>query len=62
MSYVTSQDGTRIWYDVIGNGDPLVLIGGSSLVSNQWEFGLRFRLEGGQARRQGRRGCRDTRG
>jgi pimeloyl-ACP methyl ester carboxylesterase len=40
MPKVTSKDGKKIWYDVVGSGDPLVLIGGSSLVSNQWEFML----------------------
>jgi pimeloyl-ACP methyl ester carboxylesterase len=40
MPKVTSSDGTKIWYDVVGEGDPLVLIGGSSLVSDQWEFML----------------------
>jgi pimeloyl-ACP methyl ester carboxylesterase len=38
MPYIKSQDGIKIWYDIVGEGDPLVLIGGSSLVSNQWEF------------------------
>jgi hypothetical protein len=28
----------RVWYTRIGEGDPLVLIGGSSLVHNQWDF------------------------
>jgi pimeloyl-ACP methyl ester carboxylesterase len=40
MSYVTSSDGKKIWYDVVGDGDPLVLIGGSSLVHRQWDFML----------------------
>lgn len=40
MPTVTSQDGVKIWYDVVGTGGPLVLIGGSSLISNQWEFML----------------------
>jgi len=40
MSYVTSSDGKRIWYNVVGDGDPLVLIGGSSLVHRQWDFML----------------------
>ena len=40
MPYITSSDGIKIWYDAVGQGDPLVLIGGSSLVSNQWEFML----------------------
>jgi len=38
MPYVTSNDGKKVWYDVVGNGDPLVLIGGSSLVHRQWDF------------------------
>jgi pimeloyl-ACP methyl ester carboxylesterase len=38
MSYVTSNDGKKIWYDIVGNGEPLVLIGGSSLVHRQWDF------------------------
>jgi pimeloyl-ACP methyl ester carboxylesterase len=40
MPKVTGPDGVNIWYDTAGEGDPLVLIGGSSLVSNQWEFML----------------------
>lgn len=40
MPYVTASDGKNIWYDVVGNGEPLVLIGGSSLVHNQWDFML----------------------
>jgi len=40
MSYITSNDGKKIWYNVIGYGDPLVLIGGSSLVHRQWDFML----------------------
>ncbi len=40
MATITSSDGVNIWYDTVGEGDPLVLIGGSSLVSNQWEFML----------------------
>jgi len=39
MPYVKSN-GTKIWYDVIGSGEPLVLIGGGSLVHNQWDFML----------------------
>lgn len=38
MAYVTSNDGKKIWYDVVGEGEPLVLIGGSSLVHRQWDF------------------------
>ncbi len=40
MPTITSPDGVNVWYDLVGEGDPLVLIGGSSLVSNQWEFML----------------------
>ena len=38
MPYVRSSDGKQVWYDVSGKGEPLVLIGGSSLVHNQWDF------------------------
>jgi pimeloyl-ACP methyl ester carboxylesterase len=38
MPYVTGDDGKRIWYDVTGKGEPLALIGGSSLVHRQWDF------------------------
>jgi len=40
MPYITSNDGKKIWYDIMGNGEPLVLIGGSSLVHRQWDFML----------------------
>ena len=40
MPYITSNDGKEIWYDVAGKGEPLVLIGGSSLVHRQWDFML----------------------
>jgi pimeloyl-ACP methyl ester carboxylesterase len=40
MPYVTRNNGKKIWYDVSGEGDPLVLIGGSSLVHRQWDFML----------------------
>jgi len=38
MSYISSSDGKKIWYDVVGDGEPLVLVGGSSLVHRQWDF------------------------
>ncbi|MCK4986433.1 MAG: alpha/beta hydrolase, partial [Desulfobacterales bacterium] len=38
MAHITSNDGKKIWYDIVGEGDPLVLIGGSSLVHRQWDF------------------------
>ncbi len=42
MPYITREDGPKIWYDVAGEGDPLVLIGGSSLVRRQWDFMVPF--------------------
>jgi len=42
MPYITRNNGKKIWYDVSGEGDPLVLIGGSSLVHRQWDFMLPF--------------------
>ncbi len=38
MPHLLTPDGLKIWYDVMGEGEPLVLIGGSSLVHNQWDF------------------------
>ncbi|MBW2637159.1 MAG: alpha/beta hydrolase [Deltaproteobacteria bacterium] len=38
MSYITNSEGKKVWYDVVGEGEPLVLIGGSSLVHRQWDF------------------------
>jgi 3-oxoadipate enol-lactonase len=40
IPYIISHDGKQIWYDIIGGGEPLVLIGGSSLVHRQWDFML----------------------
>lgn len=40
MSYITNSEGKKVWYDVVGAGEPLVLIGGSSLVHRQWDFML----------------------
>jgi len=42
MPHITSDDGKKIWYNVVGEGEPLVLIGGSSLGHNQWDFMLPF--------------------
>lgn len=39
MPHVKSN-GAKIWYDVVGQGEPLVLIGGGSLVHRQWDFVL----------------------
>ncbi|MBW2030132.1 MAG: alpha/beta hydrolase [Deltaproteobacteria bacterium] len=38
MPHIMSHDGKKTWYDVVGEGEPLVLIGGSSLVHRQWDF------------------------
>ena len=38
MPHVMGGDGKKVWYDVQGNGEPLALIGGSSLVHRQWDF------------------------
>lgn len=38
MAYLTNSEGKKVWYEVIGEGEPLVLIGGSSLVHRQWDF------------------------
>jgi len=40
MAYATSQDGKKIWYELVGKGEPLFLIGGSSLIHRQWDFML----------------------
>jgi pimeloyl-ACP methyl ester carboxylesterase len=42
MPYITSSDGPKIWYDALGEGEPLFLIGGSSLVRRQWDFMVPF--------------------
>jgi len=34
----TRSDGARLWYQVTGQGSPLVLIGGFALVDRQFEF------------------------
>ncbi|BDR91478.1 alpha/beta fold hydrolase [Vulcanisaeta souniana] len=48
MPYVISGDGTKIYYEVIGRGEPLVLVQGFSWDLTawhfQWELGYRFRL------------------
>ena len=38
MAHITNSEGKKVWYDMVGEGDPLVLIGGSSLVRRQWDF------------------------
>ncbi|MBT4740070.1 MAG: alpha/beta hydrolase [Rhodospirillaceae bacterium] len=34
----TIRNGVRLWYDVQGSGEPLLLIGGFALLHNQFEF------------------------
>jgi pimeloyl-ACP methyl ester carboxylesterase len=38
MAYATMEDGKRVWYETVGNGQPVVLIGGSSIAHRQWDF------------------------
>jgi pimeloyl-ACP methyl ester carboxylesterase len=40
MPFAIGRDRKKIWYDISGKGEPLVLIGGSSLVHRQWDFVL----------------------
>lgn len=40
MPYITNSEGKKVWYDVVGDGEPLVLVGGSSNVHTQWDFML----------------------
>jgi pimeloyl-ACP methyl ester carboxylesterase len=42
MPHITSSDRKQIWYDSVGQGEPLALVGGSSLVHRQWDFILPF--------------------
>ncbi|GAB6945349.1 alpha/beta fold hydrolase [Vulcanisaeta sp. JCM 14467] len=48
MPFAVSRDGTRIYYEVVGSGEPLVLIQGFSWDLTtwhfQWELAYRFRL------------------
>ncbi|MFL1429926.1 MULTISPECIES: alpha/beta fold hydrolase [unclassified Nocardiopsis] len=37
VSHVTASDGTRIWYDVLGEGDPLLLFNGQALDHEMWD-------------------------
>ena len=36
MAYAEAPDGTRIWFDVAGAGEPLLLLSGQSLDSRMW--------------------------
>jgi hypothetical protein len=35
MTYASMEDGKKIWYETIGKGPPVVLIGGSSIAHRQ---------------------------
>ena len=41
MPYVT-DDGVKLWYDVAGSGDPLVLTGGFGCLHNQYEWIMEY--------------------
>ncbi len=36
VSHATAADGTRIWYDTLGEGEPLLLVHGQSLDHTMW--------------------------
>ena len=38
MPFATRADGAKLWYEITGKGDPLVLIGGFALIHDQFEF------------------------
>jgi pimeloyl-ACP methyl ester carboxylesterase len=33
-----SENGIHLWYETIGNGPPVMLIGGFALIDSQWEY------------------------
>ncbi|GAB2482434.1 alpha/beta fold hydrolase [Nocardiopsis aegyptia] len=37
MSHVIAADGTRLWYDVLGEGEPLLLFNGQALDHEMWD-------------------------
>ncbi len=37
VSHVTASDGTRVWFDVLGEGEPLLLLNGQSLDHEMWD-------------------------
>ena len=41
MAY-TFHDGSRLWYETVGEGPPLSLIGGFGIAQNQFDFALPF--------------------
>ena len=42
MPYITTQDGTTLFYKDIGSGEPIVLIHGWPLNSDMWEYQATF--------------------
>ncbi|GAB3695155.1 alpha/beta hydrolase [Nocardiopsis oceani] len=49
VNHATAADGTRLWYDVHGAGEPLLLIHGQSLDHEMWDgvyedFAARYRV------------------
>jgi len=47
MPFVTTQDGTRLFYNDWGSGSPVVLIHGWPLNSDMWEYNARVLAEAG---------------
>jgi pimeloyl-ACP methyl ester carboxylesterase len=47
MTFATRADGIKLWYEIKGKGDPLVLIGGFALLHNQFEFCEEMLLKAG---------------
>ncbi len=56
MAY-TFHEGTRLWYEVIGKGRPLTLIGGFGIAQNQFDFALPFLKPHFQLMNWNYRGC-----
>jgi 3-oxoadipate enol-lactonase len=38
MSFATASDGTRLYFEVIGDGEPLILISGQASDSKAWDY------------------------
>ena len=36
MSFVTTDDGTTLWWEAVGRGEPLLLIQGLGYPSDMW--------------------------
>jgi non-heme chloroperoxidase len=48
MSYLTTKDQTKIYYNDMGRGEPVVLIHGWPLSSDMWEYQTLALLEAGR--------------